>query len=133
MDKMMMRAKKKFDRLDVDGNGVLEGEELIGLAEWVWSRFHPGGETLSEDLKAEHGAKLLGRLDANGDGMVTMEEWKGLFQVVEAELGAEKARFFLEYLEGGAKQLPVVEDDGAMAAKDAEQQWKEALEAFSES
>ena len=31
VDKMLMRAQKKFDQLDADGNGALEGEELVGL------------------------------------------------------------------------------------------------------
>ena len=32
VDKMVVRAQKKFDQLDTDGNGALEGEELVGLA-----------------------------------------------------------------------------------------------------
>jgi hypothetical protein len=32
MSKIVMRAKQ-FDKLDGNGNGVLDGEELIGLAE----------------------------------------------------------------------------------------------------
>ena len=46
----------------------LEGDELVGLAEWVWSSFHPGGDALSEEEKAAESSKLLGRLDANDDG-----------------------------------------------------------------
>ena len=42
------RAKKKWDSLDADGNGTLEGDELNGLAEWVWTSFHPGGEPITE-------------------------------------------------------------------------------------
>ena len=52
VDKMLMKAQKKFDKLDADGNGHLEGDELVELAEWVWSSFHPGGEALSEEQKA---------------------------------------------------------------------------------
>ena len=35
MDKMMMRAKKKFDRLDAEGNGVLEHLWLVENLESV--------------------------------------------------------------------------------------------------
>ena len=40
------RAQKKWDELDVDGSDELDGEEVLMLAEWVWSSFHPGGEPL---------------------------------------------------------------------------------------
>ena len=77
---MVVRAQKKFDQLDTDGNGALEGEELVGLAEWVWSSFHPGGEALSEEQKADESSKLLRRLDANGDGQCGFDEFVGWFK-----------------------------------------------------
>ena len=45
---------------------------------------------------------LFAKLDADGDGRVSMEEWRVLFERVEVECGAEQAGFFLEYLERGA-------------------------------
>ena len=72
---MLMRAQKKFDKLDADGNGLLEGDELVELAEWVWSSFHPGGDALSEEEKAAESSKLLGRLDANDDGCMSFDEF----------------------------------------------------------
>ena len=35
------RAEKKWNQLDVDGSGELDGEEVLALAEWVWCSFHP--------------------------------------------------------------------------------------------
>merc|ERR1719305_970614 len=75
-----MRAQKKFAQLDADGNGVLEGPELFGLSEWVWSSFHPGGQPMSEEEKQTFGAKLLGRLDENSDGMMSFDEFGGWFR-----------------------------------------------------
>lgn len=49
IEKQLKRAKKKFDALDLDGNGVLNGIELMNLANWVWDSFHPGGEPLPEE------------------------------------------------------------------------------------
>ena len=80
VDKMVVRAQKKFDQLDTDGNGALEGEELVGLAQWVWSSFHPGGEALNEEQKADESSKLLRRLDANGDGQMGFDEFVGWFR-----------------------------------------------------
>ena len=80
MTKALQRARKKFNQLDVDGNGVLEGSELQALGDWVWSNFHPGGEPLSEEEKQEQGAKLLDRLDANADGCMSFDEFSGWFE-----------------------------------------------------
>ena len=61
--KMLRVARKKFDQLDANGNGLLEGYEIDALADWVWSRFHPGGEPLSDEQMEDFGAKLLTMLD----------------------------------------------------------------------
>ena len=37
-------AEEEFTRCDVNSNGVLEGEEVLPLAEWIWARLHPGQE-----------------------------------------------------------------------------------------
>ena len=34
-------ARVEFRRLDVDGNGVLQGAELVALADWLWARIAP--------------------------------------------------------------------------------------------
>ena len=77
---ILVEAKIKFQSLDEDDNGVLEGEELIHLAEWAWTHFRPSGEELSAELKVKHGTKLLKRLDTNGDGLMDFEEFEGWFR-----------------------------------------------------
>jgi len=37
-----LEAAAKFDDIDENGSGLLEGEETARLAEWTWGRFHPG-------------------------------------------------------------------------------------------
>ena len=71
-----INARKKFQQLDTDGSGYLEGEELLHLAEWVWSSFHPDGEPLSDDERAKMSDKLLHRLDENSDGKLSMAEFE---------------------------------------------------------
>ena len=39
---LSVRAQRKWDELDVDRNGELVGDEVLALAEWVWSSFRPG-------------------------------------------------------------------------------------------
>merc|ERR1712166_1723871 len=79
VDKLVRRAHKKFDQLDKNGNGLLEGEELTALGDWVWSSFHPGQNSILAAQELE-GAKILGRLDANSDGAMSFEEFEGWFQ-----------------------------------------------------
>jgi len=47
LEKQIKRARKKFTQMDVDGNGVLNGDELVKLSLWVFDSFHPGGEPIS--------------------------------------------------------------------------------------
>jgi hypothetical protein len=42
------RARKKFAEFDANHDGVIDKDEAVALAEWVWSSFHPGGQPLSE-------------------------------------------------------------------------------------
>eukprot|EP00944_MAST-04C_sp_MAST-4C-sp1_P000740 g740.t1 len=73
------RAKKKWDSLDEDGNGVLEGDELNGLAEWVWTSFHPGGKPISDREKAKLKKKLLKRIAVKHKGQMTFEDFHDWF------------------------------------------------------
>merc|ERR1712166_117034 len=79
INKLMLRARKKFDQFDVDGNGLLEGDELVNIGEWLWSSFHPGDEASEKKKKAE-GLKLLFRQDENGDGALSFDEFEGWFR-----------------------------------------------------
>ena len=63
------RARKKFDQLDVDSSGYLDGKEIDLLAEWVWSSFHPDKKIDSTTLYVEAN-KLRTRCDRNRDGKV---------------------------------------------------------------
>ena len=73
------RAKKKWDSLGEDGNGVLEGDELNGLAEWVWTSFHPGGKPISDREKAKLKKKLLKRIAVKHKGQMTFEDFHDWF------------------------------------------------------
>jgi len=79
INKLVLRARKKFDQFDVDGNGLLEGDELVSIGEWLWSSFH-AGEEASEKKKEAEGLKLLYRQDENGDGVLSFDEFEGCFR-----------------------------------------------------
>ena len=80
VNRALIRARKKFDKLDINQNGLLEGDELLELAEWVWSSFHPGGEPLSGEQQAAEVIKLMGRLDEDADGVMSFDEFGEWFE-----------------------------------------------------
>merc|ERR1712166_311111 len=80
MERVLTRAWKKFDQLDQNAVGVLEGEELLGLAEWMWGSFHPGGEPLSSEQRGVEGEKLFRRVTSNGDGAMDFDEFAAWFR-----------------------------------------------------
>ena len=63
-------AGKKFDELDVDNDGVVSPEELMGILE--------DSESISEKDK-KGAADLLAALDLDGDGKVDRNDWVKAF------------------------------------------------------
>ena len=61
---------KEFDQLDLDGNGMVDREELVEVAK-------RSGDSSGVDSETLNG--FFGQFDANGDGKVTKEEWLGFF------------------------------------------------------
>jgi len=80
MDKMVSRARKKFNKLDRDASGVLEGHEVEELASWVWGKFHPGGAEIDVEIRKANASKLLTQMDTNNDGNISFEEFEAWFK-----------------------------------------------------
>ena len=80
VDKQLVRARKVFAALDADSNGVLTGDELTQLANWVFESFHPADVPLSQEEREAEAAKLLSRLDENQDGVLGFEEFEDWFR-----------------------------------------------------
>lgn len=80
---LIARAKKEFERLDSDNSGYLEKNELaIVLAEW--------GKSIIDELKIDTTAdidELLLKVDANGDGKLSLLEFVPLFDACIAKSG----------------------------------------------
>ena len=90
--KALRRARKKFDQLDADGNGKLDGDELSELATWVFSSFNPGGKPMNPAEKRQGGRELPKLLDADGDGELDFEEFAEWF--TQTVSGADLQSFF---------------------------------------
>ena len=90
---MLARAQKKFDQMDVDGDGKLDGSEMLKLGAWVWQSFHPGGEPLTPEKQAEMAVKLMRRCDKNHKGVLTMAEFADWFTNECAEIARFRKGF----------------------------------------
>ena len=74
---MLARAQRKFDELDTDHNGFLDGAEVIELANSLWRIFHPGGEPITDEKRKQLCIDLLLRVDSNNDGKISFQEFSG--------------------------------------------------------
>ena len=84
---MSARAQKKFDQLDLDSNGYLDGKEIDRLAEWVWSSFHPD-KKIDDTTRRNEADKLRWRCDKNHDGKVDREEFNDYYDQVVKKMTA---------------------------------------------
>ena len=109
VERVLMRTRKKFDQLDVNGNGLLARRQLIGLTEWVWSSFHPGGEQLSTKQQAEESSKLMGQL--NGDDNMSFLEFAAWFRRTCS--GIERYRRGLVHMQNALEGVPGIPKLGA--------------------
>ena len=75
---LMKRAKSQFDELDKDKSGMLEKAELDKLAEWVLQAY----AEKSPAERASFKKTLLKRIDANGDGMLSLQEFSVVFDEI---------------------------------------------------
>ena len=68
-------AMATFDKLDEDGSGELEGDEILDLAEWVWKSFRGPDVEITEEERAAEAKKILRKVDTSGDGKIDKEEF----------------------------------------------------------
>ena len=104
---MGARAQKKFNQLDTDRNGLLEGDEVVLLAEWVWSSFH-NDEKPSDETRKREAAKILKRCDKNDDGVLSGEEFEAYYtKTAEAMTRFHYGLAKKQQSERGGRALPV--------------------------
>jgi hypothetical protein len=77
-------AEAKFNEIDVDGSGQLEGEEIEVLLDWIFqSLTKSDGTHLSTLDRAAEGHHFRRRLDPDGDGQISFDELHSyIFSVV---------------------------------------------------
>ena len=75
---LMRRAQVMFDELDKDKSGMLEKAELDIIAERVLQVYPEKSSSERASLKTN----LLNRIDANGDGKLSLQEFTVLFDEI---------------------------------------------------
>merc|ERR1719270_338722 len=66
-------ARDKFVELDVDSNGLLEGQELLLLSMWVWEGFHEKPASLKDLQRLTQ--KILRKTDKDNNEALTWDEF----------------------------------------------------------
>lgn len=72
------RAKTKFEELDADKSGMLEKAEIDKVADWVLEAY----TEKSNEERAGFKATLLKRIDKNGDGKLSLQEFTVCFDEI---------------------------------------------------
>ena len=90
--KATARARKKFDEIDGNGNGAIEGAEVETLARWVLDSFKPSAGTANMSLPLSRAEidgmvrKLMKRVDADHDGQMDFAEFSAYYVQTSANI-----------------------------------------------
>lgn len=76
---LLQMAREKFEDFDKNKSGFLDGDEMLLLAEWVWSVFSAGGEKVERVDQILASNDLRGKFDKNQDGVLDFEEFAEWF------------------------------------------------------
>eukprot|EP00494_Astrolonche_serrata_P023148 UN23406 len=83
VSEILVLAKTKFEDFDKNGNGVLDGDEILHLSDWVLSNFslQANGRPIRKIEKTKMATDLLNRCDKNDDGRIDYDEFAEWFIV----------------------------------------------------
>ena len=85
-DKELARARKKFDQMDTNGNGMLDAAELKELVRWVFDSFHRNDIRLPADRQQKEAEKLTKKLDADGDNKLSFDEFAAWYKTTTLDI-----------------------------------------------
>lgn len=79
----MKAASKKFRELDADNSGLLEGEEIDQMVSWALETISPDPRLRPSANKIrEAKVTMMGRLDIEGDGKLSLGEFAVFYDVL---------------------------------------------------
>jgi Ca2+-binding EF-hand superfamily protein len=80
------KFERKFRQLDLDNSGYLDHKEVTELCRWINVSFSTTGEfqMTAEQIDKET-TRLIKRIDKNGDGHISMSEFKDHYEARAAK------------------------------------------------
>ena len=69
---VILVAEKRFKSMDIDNNGVLDSEEVLLLADWLWVKYHPYGKALETRHQQTLAQSLTVKVHTNEKGVMTL-------------------------------------------------------------
>lgn len=69
------KLKWAFKMYDVDGNGLIELHEMTKIVQAIYNMLGSAVTSRSPDTAEERALKIFKKMDANGDGALTQEEF----------------------------------------------------------
>ena len=75
----LAHIRQKFDEIDADGSGTLEGSEIRDLVTWAYVQAHAGSAAgLTDEARTAVVDQMMENLDGDGDGKLDFEEVKNV-------------------------------------------------------
>jgi len=126
----LSEARKVFDKLDTDQSGELEGAEVKELMRWYCEQVLVDGEPLTPPEVEAESSKFLLEIDANGDGVVTLEEFEIFFKDKANRIEEASKRLIMHRIEAAsgaelAMQSTPDIDKLEEALSEVQKKWKE--------
>lgn len=115
------QARMKFEEFDKDNSGALERGELDNLSLWVFESFHPGGETMTAEQQDKEVQKLLQKMDDNGDGVLSLDEFVSWFRETSEFMSQSNRSKALKEEQALASSRALAELDAASKLRKAEE------------
>ena len=101
-----------FRKMDSSGRGQLEESDLARAL-----------RRLDIEMSPQALRELLNHLDANGDGIVSMEEWLGFLDRVETRSGAKAVSFMLRRMQNNLAHMSAEAAEDERAAREKAAGW----------
>jgi len=109
---LLTAARAKFMEFDTDKTGEIDGDEALGLVEWIFQTTTKLSDKECHEYAEKYGPAKIREIDTDQDGKVSMVEFRRLF--------TSMARQHPELLEGEC-EAPKVDSSSAAAASKTEE------------
>jgi Ca2+-binding EF-hand superfamily protein len=101
------KFQRRFEQLDKDGSGLLDHEEVKELSRWVYATFTKDNKMLDDKQVETEAGKLVRKLDKDGDGQISLNEFKEFFE----KKAKQAAKFAATMKKKGVESVDLLNDE----------------------